>query len=306
MILGHAYQQTSYFLEIRKECSTSRMFSKGVRYMLLATLVFSLMNVGVKMVPHIPAIEIIFFRSVVSFFMSGVALRSQRVSLLGNNRKVLLLRGVSGAVALILYFITLQKIPLASAMTLMFLSPIFTAILGIWIVKERVKLPQWFFFVVSFFGILMIQGFDVRVSPFYAVLGVLAAFFSGVAYNMIRKLNVTEHPLVIVFYFPLVTLPITGAYSAFHWVMPGGWDWLILILIGVLTQVAQYFMTKSYQSETLAKVANLNFIGILYALGFGYVLFEESFNLMTYLGMTLVMVGVILNVSYKQRFRTKN
>ena len=272
--------------------------------MLLSTLVFSLMNVAVKLVPHIPAVEVIFFRSIISFFMSGIALRLQRVPLLGNNKKALFLRGACGAIALILYFITLQKIPLASAVTLMFLSPIFTAILGVWIVNEKVKLLQWLFFIVSFGGILMIQGFDTRVSPLYAILGILAAFFSGVAYNMIRKLNVTEHPLVIVFYFPLVTLPFTGVYSAFHWVMPHGWDWLVLVLIGVLTQVAQYFMTKSYQSETLAKVANLNFIGIIYALGFGYVLFEESFNFMTYLGMTLVIAGVVMNVSHKQWFRS--
>jgi drug/metabolite transporter (DMT)-like permease len=78
-------------------------------------------------------------------------------------------------------------------------------------------------------------------------------------------------------------------------------EWIVLLAIGVLTQIAQYFMTKSYQSEELSKVANLNFIGIIYALGFGYVLFEETFNLLTYLGMTLVMVGVVLNVVYKQR-----
>ena len=94
-------------------------------------------------------------------------------------------------------------------------------------------------------------------------------------------------------------------YSWLNWVMPVGEEWLILLLIGVLTQIAQYFMTKSYQSEELAKVANINFIGIIYALGFGYVLFDETFNMMTYLGMTAVLIGVVLNVIFKNKKRNE-
>lgn len=282
------------------------MFSKGVIYMLLATFIFAVMNVMVKYVTNIPAIEIILFRSIVSFFMSGVTLKLKKINPLGKNRGILFLRGISGAIALIMFFITLQHIPLASAVTLMFLGPIFTAILGVWIVKEKVYRWQWVFFAVSFAGIVMIKGFDPRVSPLMAVLGVGAAFFSGVAYNMIRKLKTSEHPLVIIFYFPLVTLPIVGIYSYFNWVMPQGIEWVLLLGIGVLTQLAQYYMTKSYQSEDLSKVANINFIGIIYALGFGYVFFEETFNLMTYLGMTCVMLGVILNVMYKNSKEKKD
>jgi drug/metabolite transporter (DMT)-like permease len=277
------------------------MLSKGVIYMLLATFIFAVMNVLVKYVDNIPAIEIILFRSIVSFVMSGATLSLKRINPLGKNRKILFIRGLAGALALMMFFTTLQEIPLASAVTIMFLGPIFTAILGVWIVREKVFPWQWAFFALSFVGIVMIKGFDPRVSPFMALLGLGAAFFSGVAYNMIRKLKNTEHPLVIIFYFPLVTLPIVGVYSYFNWVQPVGIEWVFLIAIGVLTQFAQYFMTKSYQSEDLSKVANINFIGVIYALGFGYVLFDESFNILTYLGMTLVMLGVVLNVIYKNK-----
>lgn len=282
------------------------MLSRGVQYMFLATFVFAIMNVAVKWVGHIPAVEVIFFRSIISLIMSGVALRSQKVYLFGNNKKVLILRGIAGSLGLILFFTTIQRIPLASAVTLMFLSPIFTAVLGIWIVKEPVRWLQWVFFIISFAGIMMIQGFDTRVSPVMALVGIGAAFFSGVAYNMIRKLKNSEHPLVIVFYFPLVTLPFTIVYMFFDWVTPVGTDWIVLILVGVLTQVAQYFMTKAYQSEELAKVANIQFTGILYAIGFGWVLFDETFNFNTYLGMTMVLIGVILNIAYKQRLQQRN
>lgn len=277
------------------------MLSKGVLYMMLATFIFAVMNVLVKYLPNIPAIEIILFRSIVSFFMSGVTLKMKRIPLFGKNKKILLIRGLAGALALMMFFTTLQEIPLAGAVTLMFLGPIFTTLIGIWVVKENVRPIQWLFFTMSFVGIVMIKGFDPRISPLMALLGVGAAFFSGVAYNMIRKLKTSEHPLVIIFYFPLVTLPIVGAYSALHWVQPEGIEWLLLIGVGVLTQIAQYFMTIAYQSEELSKVANINFVGIIYALGFGFLLFNETFNVLTYLGMATVMAGVILNVVIKNK-----
>ena len=269
--------------------------------MLLATFFFALMNVCVKLVSHLPAVEVIFFRSAVSLAMSYVAIRRQKLHIWGNDPKMLALRGIAGAGALILFFITLHNMPLATAVTVQYLSPIFTTIMGVFIVKERVKPWQWVFFALSFAGVLVVEGVDTRVEPLYLGLGVLSALLSGLAYNFIRKLNTQEHPLVIVFYFPFITLPIALLYSAFNWVQPQGWDWAILLLVGVLTQLAQYYMTMSYQAEELSKVANLNYIGIIYALFFGFILFGETFNAAVYAGMALVLLGVVLNISYKNR-----
>lgn len=269
--------------------------------MLLSTLFFSLMNVCVKLVPHIPAMEIILFRSAVSIVISYFALNRQKVSVWGNNRGLLIMRGLTGSSALVLFFNTLQNLPLATAATIQYLSPIFTTILGVFIVKEKVKPWQWVFFAISFGGIIVIEGLDATADSLYVWMGVASALFSGLAYSSIRRLNTREHPLVIVFYFPLVALPIAGVYSLFHWVQPEGWDWGILLLVGILTQLGQYYMTMSYQAEEISKVANLNYIGIIYALSLGFVLFDEHFQLATYVGMALVLVGVILNVRYKNR-----
>jgi len=102
-----------------------------------------------------------------------------------------------------------------------------------------------------------------------------------------------------VFYFPLVALPLVTIVSYFKWVQPQGWDWLILLGIGIFTQLAQYFMTMAYQNAQLSKIASLNYIGILYALGFGFVFFNETYDLLIYLGMLMVLAGVILNIRSK-------
>ncbi|WP_235337240.1 DMT family transporter [Pontibacter korlensis] len=279
--------------------------SKGVIYMLLSTFFFSLMQVCVKWVPHIPAEEIIVFRSLISLAISLVFLRRAGVSVWGNNRKWLFARGAFGAVALILFFNVLQNLPLATAATLQYLSPIFTAILGIFVVQERVRFWQWIFFLVSFSGVLVIEGVETNVDTLYLWLGVISAVFTGVAYTIVRKLNTNEHPLVIIFYFPLVTLPVVGLYTIFNWVQPIGWDWVVLLLVGLFTQLGQYYMTLSYQNEEISKVANLTYIGIIYALLFGFFFFGELLNIWTYLGMALVLLGVILNVQYKNKMTKK-
>ncbi len=267
--------------------------------MLFATLFFSMMNVAVKLLPHIPAVEIVFFRSVVSLVLSYGILKARKVHIWGKNYKLLILRGASGAMALVLYFRLIQDIPLASATTILFLSPVFASIIGIFFVNEEVRPIQWFFYIISFLGIIMIKGFDSRIAIIYLLMGFSSSLFSGVAFNCIRKLNTSEHPLVIIFYFPLVTMPFTGIWSYFNWVTPHGTDWLVIFMVGVLTQIAQYFMTRSFQTEEISKVASLRYLGIIYALIFGYLFFDEHFNFMVYAGMGLTILGVVLNIWYK-------
>lgn len=268
--------------------------------MLLAGIFFALMNVSVKFIPHIPAIEIIVFRSIFSLIFSYLVLKKQKVNVFGNNKKWLIIRGVVGSIGLISFFYTLQNIPLASAVTIQYLSPIFTTIFGVFLLKEKVKPIQFFFFAISFGGVLVIQGVDTRVDMFWATIGIISAIFSGLAYNVIRKLKNTEHPLVIIFYFPLVTLPFALIVSAFGWVNPVGLDWAILLFIGFCTQTAQYFLTIAYQNANVSKIASLTYIGIVYALIFGFFFFEETFNALVYIGMGLVLLGILLNMRVKQ------
>ncbi len=270
--------------------------------MLFAGFCFSIMNLLVKMLPDIPAMEIILFRSLISFVICVVGLRLQNVKGLGTNKPVLIMRGVFGGTALFMFFTTIQNIPLASSITLHYLSPIFTAIIAWVILGERLVPLQWLFFLLSFIGVAMVKGFDERVDQIYFLTGIASAFFSGCAYNSIRKLKTSEHPLMVILYFPLVTIPVGILYCIFiDWKMPSGWDWMYLFLIGILTQIAQLYMTKAYQLEEAARVASVSYIGIIYALGFGFIFFDETFNLYVSLGIGLMLLGVVLNVTFKSK-----
>jgi drug/metabolite transporter (DMT)-like permease len=281
------------------------MLSKGIKHMLVAGVFFTLMNIGVKYLENIPAIEIVFFRSLVSLLISAIMIKQMGISFLGNNKLILFLRGFFGVMALSLYFYTLQKLPFASAVTIMQLSPIFTTILAIFILKEVVKPPQWLFFLVSFVGVALIKGFNPDIPLKYFMLALLSSFLSALAYNMIRKLKDSDHPIVVVFYFPLVALPFAGILSYFHWVQPNWQELLILLGIGAATQIAQVNMTKAMQMEELGKVSIVRYLTVIYAIFIGAVFFKESYSWITLFGMGLVVGGVILNLWFTRIRKTE-
>jgi drug/metabolite transporter (DMT)-like permease len=273
----------------------------GVRFMLLSTFAFSLMQLCVKFLPHLPATELVLFRSIISLSISLVYLKRIGVSPWGNNKVWLVLRGLFGITALSMFFYTLQNMPLASAVTLQYLSPLFTAVMAIFILKEPMAPAQWFFFGLALVGVFVLKGFDPRIETFYVFLGIGSAFFAGLAYNCIRKVKDTDHPVVVVFYFPLIATPIMAVISLFNWVMPTGIDWIILLGMGLFTQVGQVYMTKALQAEKANKVTTLKYLGALYAIGYGFFFFGEVYSWGSILGIALILSGVILNIISKKK-----
>ena len=275
----------------------------GVRAMFLSTLAFALANAFVKQVSHIPAMEIVFFRCFVATVFCFIGLYRAKADWRGSNRKLLFLRGLFGTTALYFFFTTLQNIPLASAMTIQYLSPIFTSIIAIFLLSEKVRSLQWLFYAIAFSGVMLIERFDSRISPFYLTIGIISAFCSGVAYNLVRGLRGKEHPLTVVLHFQLVGA-VAGFVSLFFaWRMPTGWDWLFLFLIGVFSQLGQIFLTSALQKEAVAGVAIVNYSGLIYALLIGSLWFGEVQSSASFSGMLLVVFGVLLSVVYSRRMR---
>ena len=274
--------------------------------MLISTFAFSIMTLLVKFVQEIHVFEIIFFRSLISFIISFTYLKIKKVKPLGVNKKYLILRGIFGVIALTLFFITLQKLPLANAVTIQYLSPIFTAIFAVYMLKEKLHWTQLLFFVISFIGVILIKGFDERISNFYLVIGICSSIFAGLAYNAIRKVKDTDHPLVVVLYFPLIATPIMAFLSYFYWKTPNLIEFGYLLMIGIATQIGQVYLTKALQIETAAKVSAMKYIGVIYALLYSYFIFDEKYYPLTLLGISFVILGVFLNVWYKSTQKIRN
>jgi drug/metabolite transporter (DMT)-like permease len=281
--------------------SENKFLTEGVQSMFLSTLAFSLANVFVKQISHIPAMEVVFFRCTIASTFCFIGLHRAKADWRGSNNTILFLRGAFGTTALFCFFLTLQNIPLASAMTIQYLAPIFTSIIAIFVLKEAVKGLQWLFYAIAFSGVLLIERFDTRISLFYLVLGVVSAICSGMAYNLVRSLRGKEHPLTVVLHFQLVGV-LAGFISLFFaWRTPTGWDWFYLFLVGVFSQLGQIFLTNALQKERVAGVAIINYTGLIYALVIGSTVFNESQSRESLAGMLLVVFGVVLSVVYSKR-----
>lgn len=268
--------------------------------MIVSVIGFALMNLVVKFLHRLPTTELVLFRSVVSLSLCLIFFKRNNINPWGNQKLYLILRGVFGVTALSFFFYTLQKLPLGSAITIQYLSPIFTAFFGIFILKEKVKWIQWVFFLVSFLGIGLVKGFDSSITNDLLFLGIISALFSGLAYNCIRKVKDTDHPMVVVFYFPLIAIPIMGVIALFNWVTPIGIEWLLLILMGVFTQIAQVNMTKAFQAAEINAVISLKYVGIILALSFDFFIFGTHYNHIALFGIALVLIGVVSNILYKK------
>lgn len=292
------------------------MNRKAIIYMLISSVSFALVNTIVKFL-DLPALEKVFFRCIVSLSISFYLLGKLKIPFFGNNKRFLLLRGLSGSIALTMFFFVIERIPLASAVTLQYLSPISTAFFGILILKEKVAWKQWLFFAISLWGVILMKKFDPNIDSFSFLLGIGSATLSGIAYVSVRKVKDTDHPLVVVLYFPLVATPlllITILSFSFIpilketgfevWRTPKDYEWLLLILLGAMTQVAQITMTKALQSDNVAQVTSIKYVGSIFALIIGYSVFDEIYEIDALYGIALVLVGVILSILFKTNKNT--
>lgn len=267
--------------------------------MLIASISFAWMNACVKYIDHIPVVEIILIRALVTLIISYITLRKKGVNPWGNHHKFLIARGIFGALGLLCYFYTLQQMALANAIVIHYLSPLFTTIIALLFLKESVRIIQWISFAISITGVLMVKGFS-NVTTFDFAIGVAGAFFTGLAYNAIRNMKGKEDADVIIFYQPLVALPfiiLIMLFLPYQIVIPNTLDWVFLIGTGIFTQIGQYYITRAYQADSAARISSVSYIGIIWAVLIGKFLFDDSYPISVLTGMTIVLAGVFINLN---------
>ena len=294
--------------------------NKGIIYILISGLAFMVVNLFVKIlasgpaqdvisgIQSYPVPEIILFRSLITFLICCAVIRVKKIPFFGVNKKWLLIRGVFGTTALTMFFFTLDNLPIAVATTVQYLSPIFTVLIATVLLSEKVRKIQWIFMLVAFVGIAMLgaskflsQDTSVtNIDPLWVLLGVLSAVLSGIAYNAIVKCQNTDHPITVVMYFPLIATPIMLLYVVFvEFVLPVGIEWLLVLIIGIFTQIAQVFMTKAFHSENTATVTPFKYFGSIYAFFIGLFLFGEVISFYGIASIILILVGVLGNAIFK-------
>jgi drug/metabolite transporter (DMT)-like permease len=272
--------------------------------MMLSTLSFALMNVAVKYLTTFPTLQMVFFRAIGSLVITFLYLKKLGISQWGNQKSLLILRGVVGVISMVLFFWGIHYISVGSAVTLRYVSPIFTGIIAVFFLKETIKPLQWAFFVMAFLGVYLIKSFDATSSNFGVFIVLLAAFFSALVYLVISKIGKREHPVVVVHYFMVTATIVGGLGCFFNWRPPGFEELVFLLSLGVFGFFGQLFMTKAFQNAEAHQVAPFKYVEVILTLFFSVIVLDETYNLLHLLGTFLIVFSLLLNVWYKSK-RTK-
>ncbi len=272
------------------------MKAKTVFLMIISTLAFAGVNAIIKYLDRFGEFQLVFFRSIVSLTITIVQLRLLRISPWGGNKPVLFVRGLAGVIALMMGFVLIKNVPLGTAITLNYLSPIFTAIIAVFWLKERIKTIQWFYLLICVVGVALLKLGEISLTLEMLLLGLGASALAGLAYNCVRICKETDHHLVVVFYFPVVSTPIAliCLFLFQEWFWPSWWEWGVIILLGVLTQVAQITLTKALQFDKAANATILKYLGVVHAFIIGWFFFGESITWQSGLGVVIILFGIVM------------
>ena len=262
---------------------------RATLWMLSSALSFSLMGVCVKAVgSRLPVAEVVLARSLVSLLLSVLMLRQAGLTPWGQRRGLLVLRGVIGTAALLCVFAALTRLPMAAATVLQYLQPTFTALLAWLLLGERLG-PRML--------LAALLGQRAEPLPLAGVLLALAgALLSACAYVSVRALGRSEHPLVIVFYFPLVGLVLTLPPVLLQPVLPTASEALALLGVGLFTQLGQIGITKGLLGIPAGRATAMSYGQVPLAALWGWWLFREPLDPDTALAAALVLAATLLSL----------
>ncbi len=269
--------------------------SRGVLYMALSALGFSAMAVLVKLAARrLPTGELVLARAVVTLALSYAMVKHAGLSPWGTERRRLMLRGLLGFSALACYYLSLVRLPLADATTLQNTTPLVTALLAWWLLGEKLGWGAAVAIAAGLGGVmLVVQPAAGTSDPAGIAVAIAGATFSAIAYVTVRQLSRTEHPLVIVFYFPLVATPLALPWAATHLVWPTPYEWLLLVGIGATTQIGQVFMTMGLAIERAGRATSVAYLQVAFAMVWQLVVFGEQPAWGTIAGAALIIGGTI-------------
>lgn len=283
--------------------------SRQPLWMLAASFLFALMGVCVKFASaHYNAMELVAYRGLVSMVFTLIWAQSLRVSLKTSRAGMHAWRGVIGALSLLAWFYALQHLPLATAMTLNYMSSVWVAAFlvgGALIYGKSERQGALFATVLAgFAGVVMVLRPAIEQNQLWAgLIGMLSGIMAALAYLQVTALSRAGEPEVrVVFYFAVASAVFglcgglgvgfsSWSFSHALWILP----------IGVLASLGQLCMTRAYASGATMLVANLQYSGIIFAATLGVIVFGDVLPLIAWLGMAVIIASGIAATVLRNR-----
>lgn len=262
--------------------------------MLASAAAFSLMGICVKWAAKdLHPFQVVFFRSFFGLLIILGLLRHHNHPLLGRERKLMILRGVSGFLALLLHFYTIKHLELGIAIALNYMAPIFVAIFSSYFLGEK---PSGFFYpllLTAFSGVILMNYQEHwHWDPFVA-MAILSAVFAAIAYLTIRGIHERESPYTVIFYFTAISTIGSLAFFSF-WKLPSPTTWLFLVLIGIGSYFGQFWLTTALRRAPAWLVSPFIYLNPVLSSIYGWFFFGEGNRWGFWLGLFLIVGSGIL------------
>jgi drug/metabolite transporter (DMT)-like permease len=268
--------------------------------MLVAGLLFAIMGVLVKWgALHFASIELVFYRSFFGLIIVYAMLYRSKVSLVTEHWRGHLWRGLSGTVAMMLFFYCITVLPLATAITLNYTSSLFLSAMTVLVLKDKFHLPLSASLAIGFVGVVLLLHPTLEHDQLLpGLLGLISGLLAGVALLNVRQLSVRGEPgMRVVFYFNLIATLVSGA-----WMLqdiphqPALGDLPLLIALGASATFAQLAMTRAYRTGQTLVVGSLAYSTIVFSALFGLLFWDELLNVSAWLGIALIIASGMLSL----------
>lgn len=250
--------------------------------------------------PEADVWSMVFVRSMVIAVAIFFICRRSGITLIVEDRRSMLLRCITGLIAMILYFSALGLIPIGQAVTLQYTNPLFVALLSSVFVSEKVEPFVWTLAIISFIGIVLIVSPDLQTIEVNAVLALGSGFFAALAYLYVRRLRASEHALSIVFWFATFSVAFTfiPAMPTLPTALSDPVVTLALVGIGVGAGAGQVGLTFAFHKANAAWISAFSYLTVIVATIYGYTIFGETLNSRDLLGCALIICsGIALTFS---------
>ena len=265
----------------------------GFFYMFISVCAFSLMDVIVKWSEDYPVGQVLFFRGFCGIIpILFLIPKDKYLDFYKTTRPFLhFKRCLAGLIALVSIFIALRNLPLATDVSISFAAPIFITIFSIFLLKEKVGIYRWLAVLVGFVGIIFITepGFSsLNLYYIYPIIFCLGLSYVAIA---IRKLSSTEPVWLISFFFSFSIMILSFFTFYQNWIIPNLIDLILLSMIGILGGLANLWLSQSYKFSEVSLVTPLKYLALVFAIIFGYLIWDEVPTIKTLTGALLVILS---------------
>jgi len=274
----------------------------GCATMLASTVLFSVMHATVRhLSAEIHPFEIAFFRNAIALiFFIPLIVKTGGTLLHTNHFNWHLLRASINVVAMLVFFYALSITPLAVVQALSFTAPLFTTVLAIFLLGERVRLRRWAAIAIGFTGVLIIIRPGIQPVELGMLLVLCSAAIWALTMVIIKRLSNTDSPLTITAYVTIFLTIMSFFPALFVWKTPEGSQWGWLVFAAITGTLGQFCIAKAFAFAEATIVLPFDFAKIIWGSALGYVLFGEYVSIYTWIGAVVIFSGASY-VAYRER-----